>query len=335
MSESKIHDLEAQVKVLQRKLENSKVLNAQSEQIARDALEREAVVVAACRKTEERLEFLDDKLQIARLKKSCDTIDREIEAKEKMSNELEYYIMDQRNIGWNREKRKTLQRLTADLNSSQQLRNGQGRLLSNLVDRQNHLEKMRNAAARGNVAEVKRLLALNVSVNIADSTGICAFKYACGQGHTDVVEEMISVADVNNVEGRWSPLHFAVKYNRIEVVDLLVRHNAKLYEVDECGEAPIHVACKNGNKEIMNVLIKGGANVDQLNGSGNSCLHISAKAESDVLGVEMASCLLECGADDKIKNLEGLTPYTIAKTRRMYGILQAFKDARSVKVGGA
>jgi len=336
MNEKIIVDLETQVKVLQRKLANSKMLNASTEQIAREARQREVNTASACQtlksdlsKTLERLDILEGQLQITRLQKSCALLEREIECKEKRVMEIKF---DQDlHLPVKIDKRRELKRLDKELHDSNRLHEGQQRLLSSLVGRQNRLEEMRTAAANGDLDAVKSLMRQDVSVNTADSAGICAFKYACGQGHVAVVEEMIPVADVNNIDGRCSPLHIAVGYNRISVVEILVRHNARVNEPNESGESSMHIACQHGFLDVLKLLIDGGANVNQLNSRGDTSLHYCVQANRNIANLaEMASLLLESGADDEVKNLDGLTPITIATTKRMHELVLVLKDARTI-----
>lgn len=346
-TEKKILDLETQVKVLQRKLENSKQIISATEDFARLAQARETNAVSTNRRTRERLDEIEAQVQMKRLEKACSRLNDEIEAKEKYVDEIGYNDCLNLNLPIHTDQRRNLKVLKEDIGESRKLRDGQLRLLTNLESRQNLLEDMRNAAAQGDLDNVNSLLKLGVSVNIADDEGrgVCAFKYACGQGHLNVVKAMIDVADVNNIEGRLSPLHFAVRHNRVHVVDFLLQKNAKCNELDEAGDSPLHVSCRKGCLDILNLLMDAGANVNEVNRNGDSCLHICASArfkvnneddDTDALilynnQAEMASRLLEMGASDEIKNLDDLTPFIVAKTQRMYGVLQILKEARMAK----
>jgi ankyrin repeat protein len=331
-NEKKILDLETQVEVLQRKLDNSKILISTTENFARLAQAREAKATNMSRKTRERLDDLEARLQIKRLQKACDQLDEEIECKEKQINEIEYYG-ECLNLPVKTDERRKLKILKREVHESRKLRDGQYRLLSSLVDRQNQMEEMRTAAANGDIVTVKRLLSLGISVNIADNGGICAFKYACGQGHMDIVKTMIGVSYVNNLEGGWPPLHYAVKYNQLQIVDFLLQKKARIDELDGC-EPPLHVACKHGHLEVFHLLIDSGANVNQANKFGDACLHFLSQSNTEITNQEeMVSRLLEKGADVEKENLDGLTPLTISKTQRMYGVLQLLKDARTSKNG--
>ena len=324
--EERIIDLETQVKVLQRQLDNSKVLISTTEKFARLAQAKEAKAISTSRKTRERLSNLEAQIQIKKLQGACYELDNEMKKKKRMMKEItfgECLTLPSKTV-----ERRHLKALEKDIEESQKLRDGQNRLLCSLIDHQNKIEDMRNAAAKGDLETVEKLLKLGISVNMADTSGISAFKYACGQGHLRIVRAMANVADINNMDGGVSPLHHAVKQNQAVIVDFLLQNKASINELDGC-ETSLHLACKRGNLNIFRSLIEAGADVNKANRFGNTPLHILSQANSGCLNrEEMASRLLEQGADDGIKNLDGLTPLMIAQTQRMYGVLQVLKDAR-------
>lgn len=328
--EKKIFELETQIEVLQRKLDNSKILVSTSEKFARLAQEREAKATNRSRKVTERLDDIETRLQIKRLQNACDGLNEEIGYKEKRISEIQ--CNEFLSLPVKTDDRRRLQRFKQEVQESKKLRDGQGRLLSSLIGRQNQIEEMRNAATKGDLDNVQRLLKVGTSVNIPDEGGICAFKYACGQGNLNIVKEMIGVADVNNTEGGCPPLQYAVKCNQAEVVHFLLQNNAKVDELDGCVPS-LHVACKHGYQHIFNLLVEYGADINKANKFGDTCLHILSNSNSESSSrEEMVSRLLELGADfENVKNLAGLTPYVLAKTQRLYGVLRLFKETKKLR----
>ena len=77
-------------------------------------------------------------------------------------------------------------------------------------------------------------------------------------------------ADVNmqNNHG-WTPLHYAVFNNCVEIVESLISKGANVNMKDDGGKTPLHVACCYGNKEITELLISKGADVNDVSRSGN------------------------------------------------------------------
>ena len=76
-------------------------------------------------------------------------------------------------------------------------------------------------------------------------------------------------ADINdaqdlgaNTNSRCTPLHWAAHYGKVDVVELLLSHDADLFSRDSDGRTPEDVANYNGNFEIATILLK--ARVDMV-----------------------------------------------------------------------
>lgn len=53
-----------------------------------------------------------------------------------------------------------------------------------------------------------------------------------------------------------SPLHLAAGYNRVGVVQLMVKHGGDVHAKDKGGLVPLHNACSYGHYEVAELLIK-------------------------------------------------------------------------------
>ena len=88
----------------------------------------------------------------------------------------------------------------------------QSQLLESIEEMGDHMnDVLRQAAPREDMIMMKRLLSRGVRVNMPDETGVTAFMYACGQGHTEIAELMISVHDaiVKDTDAKLTPLILA------------------------------------------------------------------------------------------------------------------------------
>ena len=74
---------------------------------------------------------------------------------------------------------------------------------------------------------------------------------------------------------------------------------------DAQGNTLLCVAAQNGNKRIIKLLLRRGAAINHCNLRGNSPLHFLYAFGYKELGVY----LVGKGADDSIRNHDGLTPY--------------------------
>lgn len=75
---------------------------------------------------------------------------------------------------------------------------------------------------------------------------------------------------------------------------------------DEQGNTLLMTAVQNGNKKAVDMLIRRGSALNNMNGNGNTALHYALAY--DTTG-EIATYLIEKGADDTINNRQGLSAY--------------------------
>ena len=175
------------------------------------------------------------------------------------------------------------------------------------------------AAAGGDIDEVKSLIAKGADVNAWDTSKIPPLHFAVMNGHKQVVELLIAKgADVNAGDGaNKKPLHWAVEKGHKEIAELLIAHGADVDATDAPGRTPIDLAMGEGQIEITKLLLsKGGdvsmhaaayigdlqrvekfiddgANVDAKDHKGQTALHYAAKAGQ----IAVAKLLIANGAD--------------------------------------
>ena len=324
--DKKIWKLENELKIALKKLSNAHALCVAQEQLIRASKAQEIKSFNQSQhykfqlsKAQEKLDSVERQDQIKRLRKSCHDMVKELDVKRNRCKEIEYD--DDLHLPIKTDTRKELKFLKKSLENSEKKHDDQQKLLDSLIERDRLDSEMKRAAIDGDALKIQYLINKGVSVNNPDETGVSSFKYACGQGHTDAVNVMMSVADVNNCDGRWTPLHIALEYCKPEIASILIKANADVFTRQENGEYPIHIACRKGCLECVSILVLlGRANVDAQNKIGETPLHYCAKANA----YEIASFLLENDAKLTIKNADGFTPIVVAKTNRNYEIAKIF-----------
>lgn len=108
-----------------------------------------------------------------------------------------------------------------------------------------------------------------------------------------------------------TPLHIAVEYNNIEIVELLLENGASTESVDRNNMTPLHWAVDLGYKDIIKLLVKGGANINAQDINKSTPLHWACDKE-DIILVEL---LADLGADVNCKDVLGNTPMHYAAMR--------------------
>lgn len=104
-------------------------------------------------------------------------------------------------------------------------------------------------------------------------------------------------------EGRF-PLHSAVRVNRIDVVEELIRRKVNADGMDNRKRNALFVAVENGAVEMVKLLLQYKINVNAQDNDGNTPLHTASAAGS----FQLVSSLLHHGANLDSKNNTGLTP---------------------------
>ena len=127
--------------------------------------------------------------------------------------------------------------------------------------------ELADAVMRGNKAAVRSLLQRKVDVNAPQVDGTTA-------------------------------LHWAVRADDLETIDLLVRAGANVSARNRAGVMPLELAAINGNAAVIERLIKAGADVNKpLNSSGDTALMMSARSGK----AEAVKALLDRGAQINAK----------------------------------
>lgn len=109
-----------------------------------------------------------------------------------------------------------------------------------------------------------------------------------------------------------TPLSLAVKYERLEVVQVLLLYHSNPNLADETtGLTPlIHCILDDSPFELMTALIDGSADLDQKDSIGMSPLHHCVNEGK----LEPFHFLLENGADPNVQDFDGVTCMNLAKS---------------------
>ncbi|XP_050293322.1 poly [ADP-ribose] polymerase tankyrase [Anthonomus grandis grandis] len=137
---------------------------------------------------------------------------------------------------------------------------------------------------------------------------------AAKAGDLDQVQRYLGtyphIVNCRDLDGRHStPLHFAAGYNRVPVVDFLLRQGADVHAKDKGGLVPLHNACSYGHYEVTELLVKHGASVNVADLWKFTPLHEAAAKGK----YEIVKLLLKHGADPSKKNRDGHTPLDLVR----------------------
>ena len=133
----------------------------------------------------------------------------------------------------------------------------------------------------------------------------------CVDGYYDWVKEHIHEgAPINECDHCGDPpLVLAAGNGHTKVVELLLSEGADIQQSGLMKDTALNRAAHNGHYHTVKFLIEQGADVNALDGGDNTALHWAAMRGH----VEIVNLLLQSGADKNIKNKEESLPIDLCK----------------------
>ncbi len=139
--------------------------------------------------------------------------------------------------------------------------------------------------------------------------------------------EQFTPEDLNltDQDGRTPLMHSVLAENADSIlVRLLVQHGADVNAADfDQKWTPLHFAARDHKEEIVRVLLEAGANVDAIDSFGNTPLWRAVMTASSNLAVIKE--LIKHGADPYKKNNHGIAPIDIARQSGRDDIVSALE----------
>ena len=98
-----------------------------------------------------------------------------------------------------------------------------------------------------------------------------------------------------------------VRNNKVLELEAALESDGPFIDLEEesSGNTLLIVAVQNNNKRILKALLRRGASINHRNRRGNTALHFAFAFGY----TELAAYLISKGADDSLRNCEGLTSH--------------------------
>ncbi|XP_065331956.1 E3 ubiquitin-protein ligase MIB1 [Cloeon dipterum] len=143
-------------------------------------------------------------------------------------------------------------------------------------------------------------------------------------GDAQKVEECLKRpdADVNGVFASHTALQAASQNGHIEVLKILLRHNADVELEDKDGDRAVHHAAFGDEPAVVQLLAQAGADLNARNRRRQTALHIAVN--KDHVGVVRS--LLELGCHPSLQDSEGDTPLHDAISKKRDDMLTLLLD---------
>lgn len=191
-------------------------------------------------------------------------------------------------------------------------------------------QQLREAAARGDAAQVSALLAQGASIDARDAQGRTALLLATHHNRVQAARVLIDAgADVNAQDAiHDSPYLYAGARGLNEILRLTLAHGADLRSTNRYGGTALIPAAERGHVETVRMLIAAGVAVNHVNK-----LKWTALLEAIILGnggaahTEIVRLLVKAGADVNLADGDGVTPLQHARQRGYMQIERILRDA--------
>ncbi len=185
-----------------------------------------------------------------------------------------------------------------------------------------------DAAQKGDLAAVKKLIAQGADVNIAQGDGMTALHWAAQHGDADMAAALLKAhANVNATTriGNYTPLHVASRDASGNVVRELVAAGGDVKATTSTGATALHLAAAGGSAMAVEALLEKGADPNaRENEWGQTPLIFAAEHDRPAA----ITALLKHGADPsihtKVVDIKEETAIEQAATRKRNEVLISY-----------
>ena len=158
-----------------------------------------------------------------------------------------------------------------------------------------------DAAARGDLEAVRRLLREGADVNAPQGDGMTALHWAAERDDAELADVLLYAGarvDAGTRIGHYTPLHLASRGAGATVVEVLLDAGGDPNaSTTNSGATPLHLAAATGDPSVVAVLVEAGAEVNGREGAWGQTPLIFAAANNRVAAMEV---LLGAGADPSL-----------------------------------
>lgn len=103
-----------------------------------------------------------------------------------------------------------------------------------------------------------------------------------------------------------------------------------LETVNERGDTPLHYAVKNEDFELLEILLAYVPDIDVENEEGDTALHLAVKTSD----IDIVQLLIDSGASVDVKDIKKRTPVVLAGQLKEDVIYRLLKEASNEDAGG-
>ncbi|CAC5399437.1 unnamed protein product [Mytilus coruscus] len=183
------------------------------------------------------------------------------------------------------------------------------------------------ACQEGHTKVVQMLITSKADINKCDETGSSPLFIACNNGHTEVVQMLINnKADINKCNNEEvSSLFISCQQGYTNVVKMLINNKADINKCNDEEVCPLYIACQQGCTNVVKMLINNNADINKCDDQNVSPLYIACQ-EGHTQVVKM---LIFNKADINKCNDTGTSPLFIACQKGHTEVVQLLINKRA------
>jgi cytohesin len=180
------------------------------------------------------------------------------------------------------------------------------------------------AALFGDIDKIGEILKKGADPNAQDTNGLTPLLYAVREERTEIVYLLLkNGADPNAKDtNEQTPLLYAIRKGRAEALHLLLKNGADPNAKDTDGRTPLLYAAQEERTELLHLLLKNGADPNTKDTDGRTPLLYAAEKGR----TEAVYLLLKNGADPNIASKWGITARYDALYRGNNDIVRIFDN---------
>jgi ankyrin repeat protein len=181
------------------------------------------------------------------------------------------------------------------------------------------------AVMNDDLDEVRARVMMRAKVNVRDKSydGISPLHAAVENGNIEIAQFLLDSGAKANIRDfrKRTPLMMMDGDATPEIVDLLLRHGAKVQSVDKEKNTVLHHFVENADdQDMVRLLVAQGINVNAVNGDRETALMIASKNGN----TDDVKALLESGADVGRSNADNKTAWDLADNDEIKSLLESY-----------
>jgi ankyrin repeat protein len=186
------------------------------------------------------------------------------------------------------------------------------------------------AAARGDVEALKRLISAGASLESANAAGETPLLLAVKNNHLPAAALLIDTGSNINAQAanKDSPWLLAGALGRTEMLRHMIPKGPDFSLRNRFGGNALIPACERAHVETVKLLLTTTIDVNHVNNLGWTCLlEIVILGDGGARHVEVAKLVLAAGADPNIADKDGVSPLAHARGKRQTEVARLIEAA--------